>query len=126
VIVKDDAAMDVARRRPCCEWCGHRCPNGTHPHHLFTRGAGRIDAPWNLVSLCAFHHRSHHDGNEPLKADLLAIVAQREKMLQEDVELAVWCVRRLPRDARPEQVERELRGLKPLAAKLVRQALKME
>ncbi len=65
-----------------CENCrglfSHR-----HAAHVFARGiggGGRIDHPWNLVSLCALCHRDSHEGRSPSRNDLIALVARREQM----------------------------------------------
>jgi hypothetical protein len=40
--------------------CSHRA---SHSHHIISRARGGTDDPWNLVSLCAFHHlRCIHGG----------------------------------------------------------------
>lgn len=48
-------------------WCSHvgceaRCSAPSEPpHHLRTRGAGGPDDEWNLLALCALHHRLYHN-----------------------------------------------------------------
>ncbi len=61
-----------------CECCGEPCPNGRECHHVFTRGAGGPDIRENLIGLCFKCHRRFHDGHEPRRETLLAIVAERE------------------------------------------------
>jgi len=93
----DREMMEEFRRKERCEWCKRpvaRC----EPHHVLGRGIGggrRIDHPFNLVALCLECHRSHHDGNPPLKCDLLAIVAAREGVLQDEIEEEINRIRRL-------------------------------
>lgn len=38
---------------------GH-CWGEHHPHHLWLQGQGGPDEPWNLIELCANHHRWVH------------------------------------------------------------------
>ena len=77
-----------------CEFCSRfRSVVG---HHLHSRGAGRIDLPLNLIGLCAECHQAVHDGHI-LRADLLAVVAQREGLMQQDIEAEVYRIRRLPK-----------------------------
>jgi hypothetical protein len=95
VRIEDEATLDLFRAAPFCEWCKRPTPNGTHPHHLHTRGAGRIDLAINLVSLCAACHQETHAGNI-MRCDLLAVVAAREGCLQGDIEARIFELRRAP------------------------------
>jgi hypothetical protein len=83
-----------------CRYCGKvvrmRCAA-----HIFSRGAGQVDIPCNLVSLgmdavtdCDCHARSH-GGNEPTTDELLAVSAADHGCLQGDIEELVWLIRRL-------------------------------
>ena len=95
--VIDEPLLEEFRWGPC-DWCGEtgRCD----PHHLWGRGMGggsRLDIEINLVSLCRFCHRSHHDGNEPTRADLLAIVAAREDTTQDAIIAQIAHLRREPK-----------------------------
>ncbi len=95
----NEALLDRFRQRRC-EWC-HAGPP-CQPHHLLTRGmggGGRIDHPWNLIGLCHYCHRSHHDGNAPLTCDLLAMVAAREAVSQEDIIVEMGRIRRADKSA---------------------------
>ncbi len=81
-----------------CEWCKQR--DHSSPHHVVTRGAGGPDHPANLISLCLFCHRQHHDGHEPETDQLLGLVAQREGVLQADIQRLVQRIRRAPKECR--------------------------
>lgn len=41
-----------------CQVCG--LVGDTEIHHIIFRSHGGPDEPWNLVSLCRFHHREAH------------------------------------------------------------------
>jgi hypothetical protein len=45
-----------------CRQCGRRGTraNPLHVHHLVWRSRGGTNAPSNLVTLCAYHHRLRH------------------------------------------------------------------
>jgi hypothetical protein len=51
-----------------------------------------------------------HNGREITKSDLLAVIAAREECLQDEIEVVVWLLLRLPKDATDERVKRELSG----------------
>lgn len=97
MIVIDEKLLTEFRRKVQCEWCGKPTPSGCDPHHLFSRGHGggsRLDVRRNLVGLCRDCHNSHHNGHEPMRLDLLAVVAQREQCLQGDIEEEIYRLRR--------------------------------
>ena len=99
--VDDADLLDEFRRKPRCEWCNARSRHGLDPHHVFARGmggGGRLDVRINLVSLCRTCHGEVH-GGRIMRRDLLAIVAAREGMLQDDVEREIYRLRRLPKGA---------------------------
>lgn len=75
-----------------CEWCGQYGPR--HAHHLWSRGAGRLDVRINLIGLCPWCHFDVHNG-KIARNDLLVVVANREKMLQDEIQIAIWELRRL-------------------------------
>lgn len=86
--------LESFRMKRVCEWCG-RANRGSHmeAHHLFCKGMGggsRLDVAINLCALCRECHQSSHDGNEPTKIDLLAIVAQRESRQQDEMEREIF------------------------------------
>ncbi len=81
-----------------CEWCKKRVRR-REPHHIFSRGSGRIDHRYNLISLCAVfsggsncHHEVHQ--GHILRESLLAIVAQREGVSQTDIRATLLRLRR--------------------------------
>lgn len=99
--VTDETMLDRFRFARRCEWCRKTFLGGLDPHHLFSRGCGRIDVAVNLASLCRKCHTDHHYGNEPTRADLLAVVAAREKVQQFQIEEEIWRIRRLPKGSVP-------------------------
>lgn len=99
--IRDEKLLSEFRRGPC-EWC--HAPGATDPHHLFTRGmggGGRLDIRLNLCRLCHRCHMAHHYGSRPMTPDLLAIVASREVVLQNEIEVYIGLLRRWPKDAMP-------------------------
>jgi len=76
-----------------CELCLMPTPGGAHPHHVHSRGAGRLDIKINLISLCPDCHRRFHDGHIDRKT-LLEIVALREKTTVEAIEDEIYRLRR--------------------------------
>lgn len=95
MIVKDEALLQEFREKCRCECCGEWCPGGTDAAHVFARGmggGGRMDVRINLVSLKRAHHRSHHDGGKPTRADLLKIVAKREGLSVDELREKLWAL----------------------------------
>jgi hypothetical protein len=87
VIIISERTLDRFRLGGYCGFC--RRYTFIEPHHIVSRGIGgshRIDLPINIVGLCVTCHRMHHDGRRPLKCDLLAIVAGREGIFQNEIE----------------------------------------
>lgn len=85
-----------------CEFCKRPLRHRGEVHHVHTKGAGRIDLPLNIILLgswldCNCHGR-FHDGHI-LRDDLLAVVAKREGLTQDEIREEVWRIRRLDRDA---------------------------
>lgn len=83
----DNDLLFAFRLRGICEWCKRKCLCDPH-HYWYRRGMGggsRLDHPWNLVSLCRSCHDDHHAGHRPLRIDLLAIVAAREGVTQDEI-----------------------------------------
>ena len=76
-----------------CEACGKWC-NERDPHHVFSKGAGRVDARLNLIALCRLCHNGFHASGKPSRAELLVIVGKREGKTPEDIEDFVYRVRR--------------------------------
>ncbi len=62
-----------------CRHCGNRA--GLHPHHVEYKSAGGADALCNLITLCAWCHRMHHDGH--LKIEVVKLKAN-------NVEVKFW------------------------------------
>lgn len=125
MILRDEQALAAARSRRC-ECCGRVVPGGCDPAHIFSRGAGEVSVAWNIVSLCRRCHGNSHGGHHPNRQALLDIAAEREKTTPEAIEVAVYCIRRLPKDTRPDQLEAALPALAhqlPAAWKLVKEAL---
>lgn len=92
--VVDPDALDRIRALPCA-WCGARPLS--EAAHLFARGHGgglRVDLRQNLVSLCRLDHQMHHDGHEPTRVQLLAVVAAREGITVEQLQDLLWRVMR--------------------------------
>lgn len=89
----DPALLEEYRLRCKCELCGKEVRGGTQPHHLFTRGAGRMDVSFNLAALCAPCHHAIHL-NAVWKPRLFGIVAAREGMTVEQLKEKLWELRR--------------------------------
>jgi hypothetical protein len=99
VKVIDPKLLKSVRLRPCeVEGCEH--PTPAESHHVYTRGAGQIDLPCNLIALCHAHHYSHHYNGTPSTADLLAIVARREDTTVEAIQETIWRLRRTGKDGK--------------------------
>jgi HNH endonuclease len=84
-----------------CEFCHQPPRRGTllDAHHLFARGmggGGRLDIRVNLVALCRSCHTDTHAGHI-IRAALLAIVAQREGVMQDDIVTEIARLRRADR-----------------------------
>ena len=92
----DEALLDKFRWAQRCDWC-KGLPGGLcDPHHIFSRGTGRLDIRENLVSLCRRCHGEVHMG-QIMRDDLLAIVAKREGTTQDAIRQKVYTLRRTPR-----------------------------
>jgi hypothetical protein len=68
--IVDEELLETVRQLPCLA-CASIDPDGaraalhddgirSHPHHLYSRGAGGNDVPENLMPLCFNHHRMVH------------------------------------------------------------------
>lgn len=95
--VVDEKLLAEFRESPRCEWCNKAKP--VEPHHIFSRGAGRLDIRWNLVALCRWCHSSAHSANSvnnarPKLQDLLELVARREGIKPEEIKPRVDRLRR--------------------------------
>ena len=94
--VVNENALDFFRRAGRCEWCGGYQRNGRDPAHIFSRGAGRLDIPENIIALCRSCHTAAHWGKIS-RLQLLVVVGQRECLLIEDIEELVYRLRRMPK-----------------------------
>jgi len=96
MIIIDEVCLDRFRRSERCEYCNRPTPDGTDPHHAFIKrgmgGGSRLDVPCNLAGLCRGYycglwvscHQAAHEGRiHP--ADIQAIIARREGMLQDQI-----------------------------------------
>lgn len=100
--------LDLFRGRAQCEFCGERLRRASEAAHIFSRGAGRLDITVNLCALggpwcCGCHHKSHQ-GGEPTREQLLELVGRREGVTPASIELAVYALRRAPKEADCEAV----------------------
>ena len=123
MIITNELLLDEFRAKVECAWCGRRTLQGCHPHHIFSRGAGRLDVRINIVNLCWRCHFDHHNGLRPLRCDLLAVVAARENVLQPDIKAVVYLLRRLPKQPTVERIVLELHSLNGSEKRLVRKTL---
>lgn len=109
MLVIDEPLLNEFRQKGRCEWCARK--RQTCPHHLHARGmggGGRLDIRVNLVALCQECHDNHHLGNRPLRCDLLAVVAAREKTTQDQILEEIWRLRRTPgKTQRPNKKQRK-------------------
>ena len=100
VRVVDDALLQWFRDAWRCEFCGHATKAPTHPHHIYSRGAGRLDIRINLIALggafCCNCHGLVHAGRIK-REQLLKVVALRERTTPEVIEAEVFRIRRLPK-----------------------------
>jgi 5-methylcytosine-specific restriction endonuclease McrA len=97
MILIDEDLLEAFRHAPNCEVCGAINVHGLDPHHLLSRGAGRVDHPRNLIALCRKCHRRHHAALVPTRKELFEIVAKREGCSIEMISETVWRIRRLPK-----------------------------
>ena len=83
-------------KNPQCEWCG--AVGLVHPHHLWPRNiaaGGRLNIRINLIGLCSVCHNDVQAGLIT-RIDLLAVVANREGMMQDQIEAEIWRLRKEP------------------------------
>lgn len=102
----NDGALQEFRGPGECSWCRMKVRN-REPHHIYSRGAGQVDHPWNIAALCAVFsggkncHHEVHQGNVD-RSDLELMVAGREGIMQGHISHLVWAIRRLPKGTDPE------------------------
>ena len=95
----DEPLLQLFRDKQQCEYCGRKLRYRPEVHHVFARGMGsgtRLDIAINLIALgswmdCSCHQRFH--AGHIARHDLLAVVAAREKMLQDDIEREICRLR---------------------------------
>lgn len=99
VRVENDDLLAYFRRRPECELCGAENRQGLDPNHVKPKGIGggsQLDVALNLIAMCRSCHNAYHDGRVS-KRELQTIIAEREGLLPEEVEAAVWRLLRTPK-----------------------------
>lgn len=90
--VIDRKLLKEFSRKPNCEVCGAKNIHGLDPHHLLSRGAGRVDVRCNILAACRPCHVMAHAGSD--RDRLVAIVAEREQMTADAIWAEVWRIRR--------------------------------
>ncbi len=126
--IVDESCLKRHRGAGPCTYCRAYCPQRA-ACHCFGKGAGRIDADWNLAAmalepfgLCKCHHKQHN-GQKPTMADLLVKVALRERTTVEAIRDAVYFIRRLDQRLSANRAWFALEELPLETAKLVRPTL---
>jgi len=94
--IRNPELLEEFRYRPRCEWCGQPNRTGLDPHHLWTRGAGRLDIRINLIALCRACHQDVHSG-VIARDDLLAKVSAREGFPPEEIAQEIYRLMRSPK-----------------------------
>lgn len=101
--VPDDTLIASYRKPGVCELCGKRC-RMLCAAHIFSKGAGKVDHPWNLVAVgmdpvngCCDCHLRSHNGPKPSREDFLRVVADREEVSPEHITETISAVRACPR-----------------------------
>lgn len=80
----------LKRAKGECEYCSARgflLPDGRHyleAHHVIALSELGVDTVWNVIAVCANHHREAHFGSnaDTLEKKFLQIIAQRESAFQ--------------------------------------------
>ncbi len=98
VIIIDKHLLRDMSKPGRCENCNRPCPDGLDPHHLWSKGAGRVDLAPNIVSICRDCHNGFHASGKPSKTELVEIAAAREGMTPEEIEALVMAIRRMDKD----------------------------
>jgi hypothetical protein len=84
------------RLKQRCEGCWETPAESLDPHHLLSRGGGRMDVTFNLCALCRECHTKVHDGKALRFGDPWDIVAARERRPKADIIRAIEFLRQLP------------------------------
>lgn len=128
MIVRNKPLLAEFRTPGRCEFCGKQCKL-REPAHIFSVGAGRLDIRCNLVALgstsamaCACHSKSHA-GQRPTTADLLEIVAKREKCLVSDIVAVKDLLRRMPKRSTPSAIRFAAQGWTGVTADLLEETI---
>ena len=96
----EEAILTLFRNEGLCDWCMLPCKQRDPHHTVIRRGTGggsRIDLAINLTALCHGCHLEHHAGHAPLKCDLMAVIAAREKIDQQTIKDVLRAIRDAPR-----------------------------
>lgn len=117
----NETVLVACRQRSLCEICGLPAFGPLDACHAAGKGAGRIDASWNVFGA---HRRCHSISHNDREFDGLKFAALREGVSRQAIQEAVFLIRRLPKACRREQVERELLTETHTVRRLVRRALK--
>lgn len=91
----DEPLLDAFRSKRRCELCLEKI-SGAEPHHVYGKGMGgarRFDVRINLIALCTECHHAFHYGRIE-RAEMLEVVAAREKTTPQAIEEAIWQLRR--------------------------------
>jgi len=113
VIIKNDDLLKTYRIPGICRWCGRRVRQ-LCACHIFPRGRGRVDLPFNLVAMgadaltdCKCHHDSHLTGF-PGESELLALNAVSFGVSQDTLKRLYWWILRLDKRADKDAMRRRL------------------
>jgi hypothetical protein len=112
-----EPTLDLFRGPGRCEWC-KKYVTRREPHHVKPRGMGagsRLDVAINLIALCGVFtggDNCHHEAEQGhiLRADLEAIIAAREGLLQHQIRERIDALLRLPKGSKPAAVQAILSG----------------
>lgn len=126
-IINKPLLASMAHPGPC-EWCGKLC-SARESHHIFSRGAGRLDIRINLIALgkgfsCPCHTEAHQ--GHITKDDFLAVVAVREKCYQADIRDVVHLLRRMQKEWDGDRLEAEMMDFTVTAKRLFARTLGLE
>ena len=94
MIIIDQELLFEFRCKRKCEKCGKKTDCGLDPHHVFSRGAGRLDIRINLIALDRQCHCLVHSGVIK-KRDLIDIVSKREGLTPDELTTEIYRLRRL-------------------------------